>query len=73
MKLDRYALERKKETREPMTRQEVADALGVPKSTIRYIEERALKKLRAALEALGDGNVPQKPPVVSTGNKEPGR
>ena len=58
---DRYALERKKETREPMTRQEVADALGVPKSTIRDIEERALKKLRAALEAIDGGNVPQSP------------
>ena len=73
MKLDRYALERKKERREPMSQIEVSVLLGIHQRTLCDIEKRALKKLRLALEDLDDGNVPQKPPVVSTGNKEPGR
>ena len=58
---DLSALERKRATREPLSQYEVARVLGLSRSVVREIEERALKKLRAALEAIDGGNVPQSP------------
>ena len=58
---DLSALERKRATREPLSQYEVARVLGLSRSVVRDIEERALKKLRAALEAIDGGNVPQSP------------
>ena len=58
---DPSALERKRATREPLSQYEVARVLGLSRSVVRDIEERALKKLRAALEAIDGGNVPQSP------------
>lgn len=36
-----------------MTQQEIADALGMNRSTVNYYEKQALEKLRIALEKNG--------------------
>lgn len=59
---DLSALERKRATREPLSQYEVARVLGLSRSVVREIEERAIKKLRAVLEENPGGNVPHKEP-----------